>query len=757
MFNHRKTPSKHRGRRAVASAIVATVIVGGSTVLTAAPANAVISNGVMIDGPNGPIGTFYDNTAGVYVICIDRSLSAPNGQSWDASTVTTVGSLPANPANVNSVDVNDPTQMAFLNYFTAQANINPALGPAADLAALTIVTGLPIDRVEQIYSPGGQVNADAEALLAQANSIPIANGTSSTGGSADISISIDTANNYKGVLTVNNVQPANATATITLTNGKFADNGATTISGVANGATLNIIGVPPTFDGAPYKISYAASFTGTGSGGGWLPQVQVANFNGSGQQRVIGPAGQQAATPAQFNLNGIDPSPRAVTFQPVVSSQTQAKYYKKGDKPVDILTFATAPDANGLNNPWPQDATSGDYLDIKASDVLYGPVEALPDSPLTEVPAGTPIAARVTVSTGKNGPTARIEAKPDTGIPTSGYYVWVEGIPEDQSALAKRFLPDAYSYTAPYGQPSETFIALPEVKTTATPLQVAGFPIADTADVSGIVTKEMGLSIGWKAFPGTFTIAPDGTVTQTGTPVCTGDPIFTSPLQAITGPGKYTSEKYTPATPMVVNWQEYLEDSQGEIVSKGECGAEGETSIVQQLEITTQTSSATAQVGDRLYDNTIIRGTIPEGAQIQWVFKHQNGTTASADDPVIWTSAMVGLTPGVVNGVVYRSPKTDPLPVDAIGMNYFQETVFDKDGKPIEQGKPGVASESTAVFAFSAGAASIGSGLASTGSDNLPQLWAGSAFAIAAMAAGLSLVLKRRTRRMGHALQGSST
>ncbi len=163
--------------------------------------------------------------------------------------------------------------------------------------------------------------------------------------------------------------------TITLTNGVFDSTGTNTLTNATSNTDYAIHGVPPTDDGAPYKIS--GTFTlKAGSGSVWPASINLYTYS-EGAQRMAGALGP-VSTEQTINGSFSDPDSRSTVFLPIVKT-TAVQFVKKGEKFTDQWNFGTQPDAKGLDNGWYQSPTSGNYAQIPPADaVIYGPFKEQP-------------------------------------------------------------------------------------------------------------------------------------------------------------------------------------------------------------------------------------------------------------------------------------------------------------------------------------------------------------------------------------------
>ncbi|MBK4346915.1 hypothetical protein [Lacisediminihabitans changchengi] len=127
-------------------------------------------------------------------------------------------------------------------------------------------------------------------------------------GSATLSLSIDATSDFTGYLDVATT-PAEATGTVTLTNGVFADTGSPTRQAVPNGAHLAVTAVPPA-DGAPYRVT-AKSDDFTAPGG---PAATVHLYSTPGAQTLTASGAMRSLV---FSATATDVRDRVIPPPPV--------------------------------------------------------------------------------------------------------------------------------------------------------------------------------------------------------------------------------------------------------------------------------------------------------------------------------------------------------------------------------------------------------------------------------------------------------
>lgn len=367
-----------------------------------------------------------------------------------------------------------------------------------------------------------------------------------SGGSGQFTFQVDNHNNYLGTLTVS-TNPTNATGTVTLTNGIFTDTGSKTRTGVKNGQVLPITGVPPAGSADGYKIFAKGDFTAPG--GGYASNIRV--YTTPNQQTAIG-AGQLATR--NFSFTGVDPVLRSGEFLPALSTSA-TKFIQDGQAFRDQVTFFTAADDNGVNNPWVTRA-SGLYRTVIAHGTLYGPYASQP-AEAASAPAGAPVAATATVTTtAAKGPgTYTVTAGTARD---SGYYTWVWEIRQADQDLAqsKAFIPEGYVFTDRFGLTAETSIVPMKPVATSAVQQAWAAPGAQVRDTL-TVSNSSGLWLDATAakFEGTAYGIPNGALPARSESVPSNAIVLGTQTLTFTGPGTKTSAAVTvPSNVGAVVW-----------------------------------------------------------------------------------------------------------------------------------------------------------------------------------------------------------
>jgi hypothetical protein len=398
----------------------------------------VSSVGPGVRGTHGHIGATVEPGVG-NVYCIDSSLDVSFGRGIVSDTIAS--SLPARPGVVNAVDA-DHDAVRGMNFI---ASTWGGTGDDVTAAAVGIATMAFVKAggfaTAASYATRNDVIERARSMYDQALGI-IAAAKDDTA-SGEVALTIDPSNNSRGSLRVTATIPA--TGTLTLTNGIFLDNGTDTRAGVQTGVDYPVTGVPPTADGAPYRIR-AASVGDFSGGQAWPDRLRVLDY-GAGFQRVITGIGPVAVT---FPVQGEDQHDRSTTFQPILTSRT-AEVSPEGELS-DTLTFATAPDENGLNNDWPRSADGG-FRAVSFTVTAYAAGTSTPaESP--DVPAeADPVGAATVLAAGPG----TAQTVPIPGTHPQGRYTFVASYDEAGTPPETHpHLPAGYSWSHAYGMASET-------------------------------------------------------------------------------------------------------------------------------------------------------------------------------------------------------------------------------------------------------------------------------------------------------------
>ena len=452
--------TRNRLLRALFASILAVALIVTGFVMTTKPAAAA--------GPGTGYGTWGDTTFGFhgsfsngdgnFIYCVEPDIPIPTGATTDRGYWGSVSGV-------------DGDRLAGINAIITKYGQVPNTSDANRRQAVAVATAVKavVDYNKTVYSFGynGQYGADlgghirwimarhvgggaelqdiidkanayySEAMNTRAGSVG--------GGTGQFTWQVDPFNNYNGTVTVS-VSPANATGTVTLTNGVFTANGTNKMTGVRNGQVLGVQGVPPA-NTPSYKIAATGDFSAPG--GGYAASVRV--YTTPGQQTAAGP-GQLAVQ--TFSFFGEDPVARSGQFIPALSTAA-TRYVQEGESFEDQVTFFTVADDNGVNNPWRQNGTQ--YAPIAAKGTLYGPYASQP-TVRDDVPAGAPVAATASITTTTAKGPGTYTASSGTAR-QSGFYTWVWEIHQaDQSPNVRAVVPAGYSFVDRFGLTAETSI-----------------------------------------------------------------------------------------------------------------------------------------------------------------------------------------------------------------------------------------------------------------------------------------------------------
>ncbi|MBB5845767.1 hypothetical protein F4555_000563 [Mobiluncus mulieris] len=221
---------------------------------------------------------------------------------------------------------------------------------------------------------------------------------------------------------------------------------------------------------------------------------------------------------------------------------------------------------------------------------------------------------------------------------------------------------------------------------------------------------------------------------QSGEAKTCSKPVWTSAKVMLNrGAGEYATGSFTTKKEGLYHFRENVFDRHGKLIAQGKCGEDSETVKVEKpgtppppstpptpgtppgtpppppstpptpgtppstppapkLKVRTEAQALEGKlVGKPIHDLLIVEGTVPEGAYATVdLFYNQSGEMKTCGKP-IWTSSNILLT---------RSPwryATNPYVTTMDGQYHFRESVFDRHGKLIAQGKCGEDSETVKV------------------------------------------------------------
>ncbi|OZB85062.1 hypothetical protein [Microbacterium sp. 13-71-7] len=618
-----KDKNKTRGVR-LASAVGVLAVVGAGGIITA-PAAQAVGVGPGIQGTYGFIGALVQDGYG-NVFCVDSSLDVPMGMNPIADNV--VSYLPANPAVTNSKDAN-ADDLGRMNYIlsTWGDSGDPETAAAAYVAmdAYLKTGGLG----ESLSYTGGNANVDALAtsMWQQSQGITIG-GAPVSGGSGTLSFDVNPQNNYVGTVTM--VGSAGAVGTITLTNGVFDLTGTNTLTGATEGTAYAVHGVPPTEDGAPYKISGEGDFQ-VGAGDVWPGELRILDYGG-GVQRTARAIGSQPGQ-SNFHVNGSDPTDRSVKFQPVLTT-TATRYLNVGDAFSDIVNFSTVADATGLNNDWFK-SSKGNYAPVHATGTVYGGFASDPAAnPLDTPPADAPVAGHMEVTTDlATGPTVPYSVTSQDKATTPGWYTYVWAIDSSaQDAGTQNYIPSPYNFTDKFGAKNESSVVPSDISAVSQVTKPAVALSEVAKDTLTVSANGMWLQGGESGpgknnpvkFHGTAYYVPKADIPEGGIKPSQDVPSYAKPLGSVdvtaTSPGKLEIPDgvKAPATgegKIVWQWEIRPQDQENPNLVKAwkdDFGVPTEMQDILQPSVKTQAQPGTKK-GGVIKDTAIVGDTLPDG------------------------------------------------------------------------------------------------------------------------------------------------
>ncbi|NLA65258.1 MAG: hypothetical protein GX862_04915 [Leucobacter sp.] len=714
---------KRKITSALAALTLAVTALGGSLFTAPAPAHALGAYGAGAHGwaPNGStwLGNFI-LPDGTRVYCIDIY----NGSNASSDNSSVVSGIPASPSDGRRAV--SGSELQWLNYLVTMYGQTADTNQAAAVSALVYnVTSMNNHDTDHYISVAP---AEVQDLYWSIKSAVNANYQSGGGsGAVTMTFDVDPLNNYLGTLSVSGMSPSNALGTITLTNGVFTDTGLATRDGVTNNSSYPVTGVPPE-DATEYIIAADGAFTASGGVNADIRYYRDGDSQGSisGGSRGV----------SNFTQYAEDPAPRSTVFQPVVGTQVASKFVEEGEEFADVLTFSTAADAKGLNNPWRVNA-AGRYMPITARGTLYGPFLAQPDE-ADAAPSSAPIAATdiMVTTTAEDGPTIDYTVPSGFVSEEAGFYTWVwEILASDQPAASpnvQQFLPQEYHFTDRFGQVVETSITPSNLAiTTAVTESMVGIGQDATDEVT--VTPYGG---GWIQADGgrvpatlTGTAYYSETQQELADSAPAGAEVVGTPQLVVNKAGTVTSDPITmPLKEGWVTFQWCLVESEQPVEYQGmlaeTCDQYGQASETVQVTAPTVTTQARelATVHDPLFDVATVNGPVPADTVVSFElfqkpeegnYKYaadgslstevwtQDEIDALADDAVCTVENRVTVTDGVAvaegqnDAAQYQSPN---VYVDQTGTYWWVESLIHvPTGTVIKSGICGLENETTIV------------------------------------------------------------
>lgn len=290
-----------------------------------------------------------------------------------------------------------------------------------------------------------------------------------------------------------------------------------------------------------------------------------------------------------------------------------------------------------------------------------------------------------------------------------------------------------------------------DVVTQATEQSATFSDFTDTAKVNGVVPQ--GATLEFEAFQevtaGSKKVDKNGKIVrdENGNPVlwteeeiaelgennvCEAQPI--AHTQAVVVEAGHVTDLLIESTPIrtegdgKVNWVETLRDKDGNIIHRGECGLDNETTIVPPPHVTTKADPHAPVFGD-FQDTAVIDGAIPDGATLGFeAFQEVKAGDQKVDslgrlrwtdegNPIVWSQEEVDalIAAGKLceaqpianqepvaletTGVLSSSYQvlSEPIRTEANGKVSWVETLYSQDGEVVHRGECGIPNETTEV------------------------------------------------------------
>lgn len=321
------SPSARRHRSRIALWIATVVLVAGGMLagVTALPLSAhaaTLGPGYEWEGrsPVWHLGGYLDPD-GTVSYCIDPGRPSPlDKPTTDAGVVGQVNGLSETAMiQLNSLlarhgNTTDDTTAAAVAM--AVWSIASTAGYQAEGGDAYVLQRAPAELRPSIQALADQFRAEAAGYVPPA-------------GSLSLTLTIDATSDFTGYLDVTTT-PAEASGTVTLSNGVFADTGSPTRAAVAGGAHLAVKAVPPS-NGAPYRITASSDdFTAPGGPAGTVhlyttPGAQTLTASGAMRSLVFSATATDVRDrlvpppPAPPAPAPTSPPPAAVHRLPIVS------------------------------------------------------------------------------------------------------------------------------------------------------------------------------------------------------------------------------------------------------------------------------------------------------------------------------------------------------------------------------------------------------------------------------------------------------
>lgn len=716
-------------RRAIASAVVATILASGAIALGAAPAHAagITEQGIGIGSlsgsaeyPNGGagwLGSLYVPGLG-YVYCVNPSLETgysndPTSQSSYSRDYVANSGWSAVNGYAQHADIT-PREAFDISYIIgAYGQLDaPRSGYSLEQATWAAAVELAVwDRSvsdfhssygttlpSDLFSPraaGWETNVLAKLSAINADVAgQMPSGTTTASGSLNVEMT-----NYRdGELVVNLAGVVNADTVLTLNGAVFTATGSNTMTvNATNGLRIPITGAySPSVDAGQPTYDITATGTATVLGSGYGESVRILHSDGQTTATVGEPA------PATFDLSAGTVAP-IILFDAVVSTEAP-RFIAEGETFTDTLFATIANPTDPASNPWPQD-TGGEYVPVEARGTLYGPFLGLPDESPT-APSWAPVVA-TDIPVTLNGP-GEYQADAEIGALEPGYYTWVWSVDAaDQHPAVSNFMPADYNYTDAFAQTIESTISPSNISAVS---QVPEAEVAITDEVSDTLT--VGSSGGWiqkngarvpVTFDGTAYFVEGEEAPEISDEVPAGAEVLGTRQITATGPGTYDipSPLTAPAREGHVVWVWEINEASQPAEFQGymldwadQFGIPAEMTKVVAPVVTTQ-ARTDVPVGDPIWDTAVVTGRIPDSGldlhfELYEATKNDNGEWVCEAGNLLWTSTQQTID---AEGT-YQSPNA---PVQPEGTYHWVEVVTTPGGEEVSRGVCGLPNETSVV------------------------------------------------------------
>lgn len=719
-----------RARRAIGSAVVATIVASAALALGAAPAHAagtaeagvglgtIGGSGEFPNGDAGWLGSLYIPGVG-YTYCINPGLQTgynndPTEQPSYSRDYTANLGWSAVEGYSQRADIT-PREAFEISYIIGTygqldaARTGYSVEQATWAAAVEMAvwnrsvsdfhssygTTLPSD----IFSSrAGSHESTVMAKLAAINADVAGqnpSGTTTASGSLDVEMT-----NYRdGELVVNLAGVSDASVVLTLTGATFTATGSNTMTVAAtNGLRIPITGdafVETTGTANTYPISATGAATVAGSGYGENLRI----LRSDAQETAV----PGSSAPATFDLAAADVAP-IIIFDAVVSTEAP-QFIGAGETFTDTLYATVANPTDPASNPWAQ-FVNGNYVPVEARGTLYGPFLALPDESPT-VPSWAPVAA-TDIPVTLTGP-GEYHADAEVGALEPGYYSWVWSVDAaDQSERVRSVMPESYHFQDAFAQTIESTISPSNISAIS---QVPEAEVAITDQVSDTLT--VGSSGGWiqkngarvpVTFDGTAYFVEGDTAPAISDEVPVGSEVLGTSQITATGPGTYDvpTPLTAPAREGYVVWVWEINEASQPAEFQGymldwadQFGIPAEMTKVVAPIVATQ-AQTDVPVGDPIWDTAVVTGRVPtDGLNLHFELyeatKNDAGEWVCEAGNLLWTSEQQTVD---AEGT-FQSPNA---PTQPEGEYHWVEVVTTPGGDEVSRGVCGIPNETSKVI-----------------------------------------------------------